>query len=110
MSAALVYMIAADKQEAGRIAATLLEQRLVACVNVLGTAESFFTWHGAVQNEAETVFVAKTRAELVPQLTTAVRGAHSYECPCVVALPIIDGDPEFIAWIHDATQDAAASS
>jgi periplasmic divalent cation tolerance protein len=104
MSLVMVYMTAASAAEAERIGRALVERRLAACANVLGPVRSFYWWDGKVQDEAEVAFVAKTRAELVPELTAAVRAMHSYEVPCVAALPIADGNPDFLAWIEAETR------
>ncbi len=99
----LVYMTAADVQEAEKIGETLVRQKLAACINILGPMHSLFWWQEAVQSEQETVVLAKTRVDLVDQLSDAVREIHSYDCPCIVALPIIGGNPEFINWIQTET-------
>lgn len=104
MDLVLVYITAASADEAARIGRALVERRLAACVNLLGPVRSLYWWDGAVQDEAEVAFIAKTRAGLVPELTEAVRAMHSYEVPCVAALPIADGNPDFLAWIEAETR------
>lgn len=103
MPQVMVYMTAADAAEAARIGRALVERRLAACANVLGPIRSFYWWDGKVQDDAEVALVAKTRAELVPALTAAVKELHSYQVPCVVALPVADGNPDFLAWIEAET-------
>lgn len=103
MPQVMVYMTAADAAEASRIGRALVERRLAACANVLGPIRSFYWWDGKVQDDAEVALVAKTRADLVPELTRAVKELHSYQVPCVVALPVADGNPDFLAWIEAET-------
>ncbi|MEW5774373.1 MAG: divalent-cation tolerance protein CutA [Thermodesulfobacteriota bacterium] len=103
MPQVFVYMTAASADEAARIGRALVERRLAACVNVLGPIRSFYWWDGKVQDDAEAALVAKTRAELVPELTAAVKSLHSYSVPCVAALPVADGNPDFLAWIEAET-------
>lgn len=103
MTAVLVYMTAKDKQEAERVGQALIEARLAACVNIIDPMQSMFFWQGAVQQEQETVLLAKTKVGLVSELTRTVKSVHSYECPCVVAVPVIDGNPEFLEWIKEET-------
>ena len=103
MSAVLVYMTAADREEAERLARMLVEQRLAACCNIIDPMQAVFRWEDAVQAGPETVLLAKTRQELLEQLTDAVVDAHSYDCPCVVALPIVGGNPQFLRWIETET-------
>ena len=105
MSTVLIYMTAGSYQEAERIGQALVQSNLAACINILDPMHSLFWWQNEVQSEQETVLLAKSRADLVDSLTAKVRELHSYECPCVVALPICGGNPEFIDWIQSETQD-----
>ncbi|MEE8445521.1 MAG: divalent-cation tolerance protein CutA, partial [Alphaproteobacteria bacterium] len=105
MSQKLIYITAASADEAATIARTLVAERLAACANVFPPVRSFYWWEGKVQDDAEVVLIAKTRAALVPRLIERVKALHSYDCPCVVALPIEAGNPEFLAWIDGETAD-----
>ncbi|MEW5724178.1 MAG: divalent-cation tolerance protein CutA [Thermodesulfobacteriota bacterium] len=104
MSAALVYITTSNQAEAEKIGGLLVEKRLAACVNIVPGMNSIFHWEGRLDRAEETIVLAKTKADLVGELTEAVLAAHGYECPCVVALPIIGGNPEFIKWIEDQTR------
>ncbi len=106
MSQCFVYVTASSAEEAGKIGRALVEARLAACANVLGAIQSYYWWEGAVQEDSEAALVLKTRADLVEALTAKVKELHSYDCPCVVALPIEGGNPAFLAWI-DAETSAA---
>jgi periplasmic divalent cation tolerance protein len=77
---------------------------LAACANVLPGVTSVFRWQGEVQEDGETALILKTRSELVEPLTKRVKELHSYDCPCVVALPIAGGNPDFLQWIADETR------
>ncbi len=101
----MVYMTAADEDEAGRIGRALVEERLAACVNVIPGARSFYRWHGEVHDDREVVVIAKTRETLLDALVARVKELHSYDCPCVVALPIAAGNPDFLAWIEAETAE-----
>lgn len=103
MSATLVYVTCGDEDEARRIGRTLVEERLAACANVIGAMKSIYWWQGAVQEDAETVLIAKTKQGLVDRLSARVQELHSYDVPCVVALPIAGGNPDFMQWIEDET-------
>jgi len=98
-----LYVTTRDRAEALAIGRTLVAERLVACVNVLDGVRSIYWWQGAVQEEPEALFVAKTRASLVPRVVERVNALHSYEVPCVVALPVADGNPRFLDWISAET-------
>lgn len=104
MSATLVYVTASSKEEAIKIARIVVEERLAACANVFQPITSIYWWEGKVQEEGETSFILKTRADLVETLTQRVRALHSYACPCVVSLPITAGNPAFLSWIENETR------
>jgi len=99
----LLYMTAADADEARRIGDALVAERLAACVNIIPGMTSVYRWEGRIQHDSETVMIAKTRAELVERVTARVRALHSYDCPCVVALPVAGGNPAFLSWISEET-------
>lgn len=105
--ALLVYMTAASPEEARTIGDALVTGRLAACVNILGPVQSLFRWKGQVQSETETAFIAKTTQERLDGLTAEVRRLHSYEVPCIIALPILGGDTAFLDWIASETDDAS---
>lgn len=99
----MVYVTAADQEEARRIADTLVEERLAACVNILGAVHSVYRWKGAVESAREVALVAKTEASRFEALAARVRSLHSYETPCIVALPLERGDGAFLRWIGEST-------
>lgn len=99
----LVYIVTKDEDEAKRIGKALVNERLAACVN-LHPIESIFRWQGEVSQEKEVAVFAKTRAELVDELTKRVKELHSYEVPCIVALPMEKGNPDFLEWISQSTR------
>ena len=94
--ALLVYMTAASADEAERIAGDLVESRLAACVNVMAPIRSVYSWKGELCRSEEIPFIAKTD-------DARVRALHSYETPCIVALPVARGDADFLAWITEST-------
>ncbi len=98
-----VYMTAGSDAEARKIAEALIDARLAACVNILGPITSVFYWDG-VQHEEEVALVAKASREDFAALNAKVREVHSYDCPCVVAWPIAEGDNAFVQWIRDETR------
>ena len=100
----LVYMTAGDENEARRIGHALIEARLAACVNVIPGMRSLYRWQGEIQDDREVVIIAKTRESLVDALIAKVKELHSYDCPCIVALPIHAGNPAFLDWIVAETE------
>ena len=90
--ALLVYMTAASADEAERIAGDLVESRLAACVNVMAPIRSVYSWKGELCRSEEIPFIAKTDDDRFEALAARVRALHSYETPCIVALPVARGD------------------
>ena len=106
MTPLLVYITCADLDEARKIGDSLLQRRLAACVNILESpVQSLYLWKGQQEEGHEVLLLAKTVDARFAELNKAVRGLHSYETPCVAALPLVDGDPDFLAWIEDCTSD-----
>jgi periplasmic divalent cation tolerance protein len=103
MSACFVYITAPDKAAARDIGRALVDARLAACANIFDGMTSVYRWQGRVQEDSEAVLIAKTRADLVPALTEKVRALHRYECPCIVALPVVGGSQAFLDWIDAET-------
>jgi periplasmic divalent cation tolerance protein len=99
MTASLCYVTAGSLATAR----TVVEERLAASANVLDGATSIYWWRGALEEASEAVLILKTRTELVERLAARIRELHSYECPCVVALPIVAGNPQYLAWIARET-------
>ena len=100
----MIYITVKDKAEAKKIARVLVEERLAACANIIDNVESLYWWQGKIEEGAEAVIIAKTKEPLVPELINKVKSLHSYECPCVVALPIVDGNKAYFNWIMKETK------
>ena len=99
MKVNFIYMTAGSKDEARKIATELVISRLAACVNVLDNMNSFYFWEGKVQDDQEVVMIAKTTEARVPELVEKVKSMHSYDCPCIVSIPILEGNQTFLDWI-----------
>jgi periplasmic divalent cation tolerance protein len=99
MSVNFIYMTAGNKEEARIIGKELVASRLAACVNILDNMKSVYMWDGEAQEDSEVVLIAKTTRERVPDLVDKVKSIHSYECPCIVSLPVLDGHKPFLDWI-----------
>ena len=98
-----VYIVAADMAEAERIAEALVDERLAACVNILGGVRSVYRWQGAVERADEVAMIAKTALGLFERLAARVRALHSYDTPAIVAWPIVAGDAAYLDWIAAET-------
>jgi periplasmic divalent cation tolerance protein len=100
----MVYITVKNRREALKIARILVEQRLVACVNILGPIDSLYWWGGKICSDKEVTLIAKTTRRNFAKLLPVVKDAHSYQVPCVVALPMVEGNPDFLAWIEKETR------
>jgi periplasmic divalent cation tolerance protein len=102
----VVLVTAGNPEEGRRIGRAMVEERLAACVNVVGPIRSIYRWEGAVEEADEHLLVMKARAADVPALTARVRALHSYDVPEVVALPLTGGSEAYLAWLAAATDRA----
>ena len=105
MSTLLVLTNLPDRETAERLAVALIEKRVAACVNILAPCRSVYRWKGAVQREEEHPVLIKTTAERYPALEAAIRAAHPYELPEIIAVPIERGLPAFLAWVDAETKN-----
>jgi periplasmic divalent cation tolerance protein len=97
----VILSTCSTEEEAERLARALLDARLAACVNVVPRVRSFYRWKGQVEDAAECLLVIKSSRPMFDALRSALVEAHSYEVPEVVALPILDGAPEYLQWLHE---------
>jgi periplasmic divalent cation tolerance protein len=98
----VVLMTAGSLQEARKIARSLVKTRLDACVNVLPTAESIYTWHNKVESAKERLLVIKTSRPIFPRVEAEIRKLHSYTTPEIICLPIIDGSRDYLRWLDES--------
>jgi periplasmic divalent cation tolerance protein len=95
-----VYITCARDDEAEAIARALVDERLAACVNILGPVRSVYRWQGARQESDEIALIAKTRMALFDALAARVKALHSYAVPCITAWPIAAGDGDYLDWLR----------
>ena len=88
-----------------RLARTLVEERLAACGHVIGPIRSVYRWEGAVHDEPEARVALHTRRSLVPAVVARTTELHPYDIPCVIAMSLKDGNPEYLRWIVDETRE-----
>jgi periplasmic divalent cation tolerance protein len=100
----VIYVTAPSFEVGERIARILLEQRLVACANLISPMQSFYTWQGEIKSDEEVLMILKTRADLfLDKVIPAIRAIHPYEVPEIIALPIVMGSPDYLDWIEMVT-------
>ncbi|CAB1370925.1 divalent-cation tolerance protein CutA [Denitratisoma oestradiolicum] len=103
MSTLLVITNLPDKDTAQALAALLVERRLAACVNILAPCVSVYRWQGTLERAEEVPLLIKTTRARYPDLEEAIRGAHPYELPEIIAVPVTQGLPGYLAWVADET-------
>jgi len=105
MLASIVYVTAGTSEEAKKIARSVVEDRLAACANILGNISSVYLWNSEPCESSETALFLKTSTELITPLIKRIKELHSYECPCIAVLGIVDGNQDFIEWILRMTSN-----
>ena len=105
MSEALLILTnCPDETTAERIAQSLVEQRLAACVNRLAAARSTYRWQGAIEQTVEVPLLIKTTRDRYPELEAAIRALHPYSVPEIIAVPIAAGYAPYLRWVDEETQ------
>ena len=102
MSVVSVYAVFANADEAERIGRTAVEERLAACVNILGPVRSIYRWQGAVERADEVAAIFKTERHQVDALMTRIAGLHSYDVPCIVTWPVDKLLRPYADWVEDS--------
>jgi periplasmic divalent cation tolerance protein len=82
---------------------TLVEERLVACGQNVTQVRSIYRWEGAVEEATEARVALHTRADLVGPIIERTRQEHAYDVPCVIVLPVLDGNPDYLEWVRTQT-------
>jgi periplasmic divalent cation tolerance protein len=95
----IVVMTASNKKEAVKIVRTLLEERLIACANIIDPVHSLFWWQGKIDEETEVLAIMKSHESLFKKLSEKVLELHSYDVPEILALPIADGSRSYLDWM-----------
>jgi periplasmic divalent cation tolerance protein len=103
MTEYIVVFVTAPAAEAPELAKALVEERLVACVNLVPGLRSLYWWEGKVEDEPEVLCIMKTRRNLFEPLRDRIRELHSYEVEEIIALPILAGNPPYLDWIKGNT-------
>lgn len=100
----VVFVTTSSQEEAERIASLLLEKRKAACINIVPKVFSVYWWQGNIERSQESLLIIKTREELIADLISLVKQAHSYTVPEIIALPITAGNPDYLNWLDAETK------
>jgi len=100
----VVIVTVANREEAEKIVRSLLEERLIACANIVGPISSIFWWEGKIDEASEFLVFMKSHENHFERLSERVAELHSYEVPEIIALPIIKGSPPYLEWLNASLQ------
>ena len=100
---AVIYTTKKKKKKARRMAHTLVDEQIVACVNIIPEIESYYRWKGKIENDKEIVLIAKTVDKNVKKTIQRIKKLHSYDLPDIIVLPIIGGHKEYLDYIVNET-------
>jgi len=100
----IVYVTTKNIQEARTIANTLVAEKLVACANIIPKIESIYWWKGKIEKSNENAIILKTKKNLTQKIIKRIKEIHSYTVPCIISIPIEDGNNDFLKWINDMTK------
>ncbi len=95
-----IYVTFPSHTEALATAERLVQSRLIACANVFQPVTSVYEWKGQVESSQEVAAFFKTHSARVKLALADIRKHHSYSCPCIIALPIENSDPDYERWIR----------
>ena len=98
----LAYITTKNEEEALTLANSAVEKNLAACGNIFPKIKSVYKWDKKLQNDDETLLILKTNSSKYPLLKKLIKEKHSYGVPCILKIPIIDGNKEYLKWIDDS--------
>ncbi len=98
----LAYITTKNEEEALTLANSAVKKNLAACGNIFPKIKSVYKWDKNLQNDEETLLILKTNSSKYPLLKKLIKEKHSYEVPCILKIPIIDGNKEYLKWIDDS--------
>lgn len=99
----LLYVTAANEEEATKISQTLVEEKLAACTNILGSISSVYRWQGAIETGSEVAMLVKTSTDKASKVIDRIADIHSYETPCILTIPVDGGFGPFLDWVSEQT-------
>jgi len=101
----VIVLVTVPSQEEGeQIARQVLANKLAACVNIIPNLHSIYIWQGKIENSSEWLLLIKTMPERLPALKQQIRQLHSYDVPEILALPVSQGNQEYIQWVYESTR------
>jgi periplasmic divalent cation tolerance protein len=100
----IVLSTTGSEDEARKIAHSLVDRQLAACVNIIPQIESVYCWQGKVESTREWLLLIKTTAKNFPAVRDAIRELHSYDLPECIAVTIDDGSSDYLQWLAESVK------
>jgi periplasmic divalent cation tolerance protein len=104
MGEIIVLITTGNEDDAERIAKTLVEEQLAACVNIAPSIRSIYRWQGKIQDDSEALMIVKTKQSVFEALVKRVEALHRYEVPEIIAFPIAMGSEKYLKWLNESVQ------
>ena len=101
-----VFTTAGSREEARTIAGAIVEQRLAACVQVIGPIHSTYWWQGQMETAEEYLCLMKASRDVYRSLEAAIKEVHSYETPEILAMPVLEGNEDYLSWLRGELRGA----
>ena len=98
---ALIYITASDEEEALAIGELIVKERLATCSNIISDMKSIYWWQGAIEKDNEAILILKTLEENIDKIINRVKEVHSYDNPCILALPVLKASDDYLNWIKE---------
>ena len=99
-----VFTSVEKQEDAEKMASTLIENRLAACVQIIPRIESLFWWQGKIEKAKESLVIIKTRKGLFDEVVSSIKSVHPYEVPEIISMPILQGNERYIEWLLKETK------
>lgn len=96
---ALIYVTTSNDKEAMNIGETIVKERLAACSNIISDMKSIYWWEGAIEKDNESILILKTLEENINPIISRIKEIHSYENPCIIALPVLNASDSYLKWL-----------
>ncbi|WP_297898843.1 divalent-cation tolerance protein CutA [Methanobrevibacter sp.] len=98
---ALIYVTTSNEEEAIKIGKLVVEKRLAACSNIVSNMKSIYWWEGNLEEDNEAILLLKTIEKNVDEIIDFIKGIHSYDNPCILAIPISNVSKNYLKWVKD---------
>lgn len=99
----LIYVTTSDEKKAMVIGEMIVEERLAACANVISDMKSIYWWKGNLEKDNESILILKTIDNNVNDIINRIKEIHSYDNPCIIAIPVSNVSDSYLEWINDET-------